>query len=71
MVEHEENYQPRLITISQACGLVWKCNDILPGTEFRCFENLPEHQRPKRQTYSACAQAMLAVIKQSQTATKE
>jgi hypothetical protein len=31
-VEYEINYVPHEIPISRACGLVWNCSDILPGT---------------------------------------
>jgi hypothetical protein len=31
MIEHEVNYQPVEISLSQACGLVWNCTDQLPG----------------------------------------
>lgn len=30
-VTFEVDYEPRKITISQACGLVWHCTDTLPG----------------------------------------
>jgi hypothetical protein len=33
-ITHEVNYEPREITISEACGLVWNCSDILPGLAF-------------------------------------
>ena len=60
-VEHEVNYVPREIPISKACTLVWNCTDIMPGVEYR---RLCEVLDVKRQTYAACARAMLAAIKQ-------
>jgi hypothetical protein len=30
-VDFEVNYEPRPITVSEACRLVWKCTDIMPG----------------------------------------
>lgn len=59
-VEFEERHIP----ISKACGLVWKCTDVIPGSEFR---ELCDRAGLKigRQTYSACARAMLGAIKQA------
>ncbi len=56
----ETNYVPQKITISQACSLVWNCNDVMPWTSFCDFR---EVLSTGRQTYAACAQAMLAEIK--------
>jgi len=33
-VPFEINYEPVEIPISKACGLVWNCTDILPGSDF-------------------------------------
>ena len=60
-VEHEVDYLPREIPISKACTLVWNCTDIMPGIDYR---ELREVLDIKRQTYAACARAMLAAIKQ-------
>ena len=38
-VEHEVHNQPVEITISQACGLVWNCSDILPNLVVRQLED--------------------------------
>src|SRR5262245_53752768 len=53
-VEYEVNYVPRQITLSQACGLLWNCNDVLPGSSFHDVEDA---LGVKRQTYAAVAQA--------------
>lgn len=33
-VEHEVNYEPRQISLVEACHLVWNCTDVLPGSEY-------------------------------------
>lgn len=33
-VEYEVGYVPRQIPISEACGLLWNCSDIMPRIEF-------------------------------------
>jgi hypothetical protein len=53
-IEFEVRYRPRLISISQACGLLWNCTDILPGAEVDALDGLPLRQR----TYAAAARAM-------------
>jgi hypothetical protein len=62
-VEHEVNYVSRLVSLSNACGLVWNCTDILPGPwdDRLVGEGLPM----KRRTYAAAARAMLDNIKQT------
>ena len=60
-VQHEVNYEPREIPISKACTLVWNCTDVMPGIDYR---RLCEVLDTKRQSYAACARAMLAAIKQ-------
>jgi hypothetical protein len=69
-IEYEINYVPHRISISRACGLVWNCNDIVPGSVFDDLQsNLEEVGQPvRRQTYSACAQAILSDIKQRMAA---
>ena len=37
-VTFEINYEPVEIPISKACGLVWNCTDILPGSDFTILE---------------------------------
>ena len=65
-VEYEINYVPRRISISRACGLVWNCNDIVPGSFFdELHSELTDlGQVVRRQTYGACAQAVLSDLKQ-------
>src|SRR5262249_34361812 len=52
-VEFEVNYVPRPITISQACGLMWNCTDILPRLAVSQLEDVGVEF--KRQTYAAAA----------------
>ena len=54
-VEYEVNYIPRQVTLSQACGLLWNCNDVLPGG---LFHEVKDALGVERQTYAAVAQAM-------------
>jgi hypothetical protein len=61
-VEFEINYEPVQITISQACGLVWNCTDILPGTDYQSLQDCGIE--PKRQTYAGAAHALLKAIKE-------
>jgi hypothetical protein len=60
-IEYEIHYEPREITISQACGLVWNCTDIVPGdlVDALCAEGL----EIKRRTYAGCARAIVENIK--------
>lgn len=64
-VEYEINYIPRQIPISRALGLVWNCDDILPGALFELLYEVLEAKgyAPRRQTYGACAQAILTLMK--------
>jgi len=57
-VEFEVNYEPRPITLSQACGLVWNCTDIVPG-DYRDMicDNFDTRVRG---TYAGCARVMRA-----------
>jgi hypothetical protein len=66
-VEYEIHYVPHSISLSKACGLVWNCNDIVPGGLFDELQQGLENagQTVRRQTYSACAQAILSDIKQT------
>jgi hypothetical protein len=69
-VEYEVNYLPRLIPISEACGLVWNCTDIVPGDDFNRLQSDLEDcgQTVKSQTYGACAQAIMSDIKERRMA---
>lgn len=59
-VDFEVGYVPRQIPLSKLCGLLWNCTDIMPGIS---FSELSDAMDIKRQTYAACARAMLAAIK--------
>jgi hypothetical protein len=54
MVDFEVNYQPKRITISEACGLVWNCTDIMPSAVVDRLRDLGI----KSNTYAAGARAM-------------
>jgi hypothetical protein len=54
---------PEKIKISKACGLLWACNDVIPGSAFYRLRGDGELDI-RRQTYSACAQAMLPAIQE-------
>jgi hypothetical protein len=68
-VEYEIGYVPHQILISRACGLVWNCTDIVPGSLFDAVQEsaqdwLRNHEPVvKRQTYGACARAIAEHIK--------
>jgi len=65
-VEHEVRYVPRQISISAACGLVWNCNDCLPGRE---ADRLLDDRLPmKSRTFAAAARAMLDSLKRNTSA---
>jgi len=61
-VTYEVDYEPREITISEACGLLWNCKDILPGGDYSWLTGHAGLEI-KRQTYAAAARAMLEAIK--------
>jgi hypothetical protein len=65
-VEYKIHYVPHHISISRACGLVWNCTDTVPGSLFDDLQSNLEDvgQTIRRQTYGACAQAILSDSKQ-------
>jgi hypothetical protein len=63
MVDFEVHFEPRPIPLSRACGIVWNCSDILPGSPFDTLVNCG--LQLKRRTYAAAARAMSEVIKES------
>jgi hypothetical protein len=71
-VEYEIHYEPHQITLSRACGLVWNCTDIVPGS---LFDRLQEEASAfldepaiKRRTYAACGRAILEDLKNRKAA---
>jgi hypothetical protein len=62
-VTFEVNSEPQhisIISISQACELVWGCPDVVPA---HVIDPLIKAGLPiRKRTYSACAQAILADI---------
>ena len=50
-VEFEVNNEPRRITISQACGLVWGCTDVVPRW-------IADTLHPRTASYAGAARAM-------------
>lgn len=70
-VQYETNYEPRQISISQACGLVWNCTDIVPGDLFDYLRSDLEQYygiNIKTRTYAGCARAIIHAIKQKHAA---
>jgi hypothetical protein len=66
-VEYEIGYVPHRISISRACGLVWNCTDIVPGSTFDWLQEhlsgaLGDEPAIRRRTYAACARAMLQAV---------
>lgn len=62
-VEFEVNFEPRKITISKACGLVWNCSDVLPRLavyELECCG-----VELSRCTYAAATRALRIEIENS------
>jgi hypothetical protein len=56
IVTLEVNYEPRPITISAACGLLWNCADILP---YRTVQQLEDTGLAiGRRSYAGAARAM-------------
>jgi hypothetical protein len=60
-IDYEIDYEPHRIPISQACGLVWNCTDIVPGGIYDDLEDVGLTLNSR--TYGACAQAILGRIK--------
>jgi hypothetical protein len=58
----EVHYEPRQITLSDACLLVWNCTDIMPGGMVELLRDC-DLDFDKR-TYAAGARAMHAWIKE-------
>jgi hypothetical protein len=68
-VTYEVNYKPQDITISQACGLVWSCTDIIPVLAFNQLRDCGLEIR--KQTYAACARAIRGAIKEAKEAGRQ
>jgi hypothetical protein len=58
----EVEYRDRTISVAQACGLVWYCTDVLPGTVFDALCGILDNP-PRWPTYAAAAKALLAALK--------
>jgi hypothetical protein len=60
----EVRYEPREISLEQACGVVWHCTDILPGSAFNQVQEIAEHHDLplKRRTYAAAARVVKAAL---------
>src|SRR4051812_21967148 len=55
-VEFARSDPPRRITLSEACGLVWNCTDVLPESAASDLQEIMEGSRGT--TYAAAARAM-------------
>jgi hypothetical protein len=62
-VEHEVDYALRKLSLCEACGLLWNCNDVLPHQAVSTCEEA--HLPLGRRTYAAAARAMHASIKKA------
>jgi hypothetical protein len=60
-VPFEVRYVPQQITISQACGKVWNCSDVLPSEYLRALEATGLTVRWG--TFASAARAMHAAIR--------
>jgi hypothetical protein len=60
-VEYEVHYESRQMRVSQVCGFVLKCTEIVPG--FVIDQLLGEGLDIKSRTYAACARAIIKDIK--------
>lgn len=69
-VPYEIRYRERLISVAEACRLVWNCTDILPGDIFRELQDCLRTP-PVSQTYAAAAQAILNDLRASGTVDAE
>jgi hypothetical protein len=58
LVPYEIRYRERLISIAEACRLVWHCTDILPGVVLADLQDCLS-VAPASQTYAAAAHALL------------
>ena len=71
-VDFEINYTPHRIPISRACGMVWNCTDIVPGSLFdqvqATVEDIYGERKIKHRTYAACARAIVENIKETRAA---
>jgi hypothetical protein len=61
-VEFPFSDPPRLITLSDACGLVWNCTDVLPAGAVCDLQDVLEGRH--RRTYAAAARAMRQWIRE-------
>jgi len=58
MVDVETRHQPRKMTISKVCGLLWNCADTMPSPLFDQLAGDLELLLGGRGTYAAGARAM-------------
>jgi hypothetical protein len=63
-VELEVNYELQPIALSDACGILWNCPDILPGDAFNTLTGDCELELQRR-TYAAAARAMKAALEKA------
>jgi hypothetical protein len=53
-----------MISIAEACRLVWNCTDVLPGSKFHQLRD-SLREPPQGQTYAAAARALLHELRES------
>jgi hypothetical protein len=64
LVQYEIRYRERMISIAEACRLVWNCTDVLPGSNFDQLRDCLR-EPPGSQTYAAAARALLRELQES------
>ena len=56
-VPFQIDYKPHLISLSEACGLLWNCTDTMPGSYLDLLRDALGGENV-RGTYAGCARAM-------------
>jgi hypothetical protein len=64
LVRYEIRYRERMISIAEACRLVWNCTDVLPGSKFHQLRDCLR-EPPGSQTYAAAARALLHELRET------
>jgi hypothetical protein len=64
LVPYEIRYRERMISVAEACRLVWNCTDILPGGRFRELQDCLRDP-PVSQTYAAAARALVRELQET------
>ena len=60
--EPKLDVRDRVLSLSDLCGLLWNCTDIMPGLELGLIGDLCEERSPRAGSYGACARALRAEL---------